>query len=89
MYRLVTQDTVEEKIVERAAKKMQIDNLVIQKGKFNQARASNAPTKDEVSQIIRFGAQEVVIVDVPMSRAMLCRCSSHHKDSKRLTSTLY
>ncbi|KAF4671115.1 hypothetical protein FOL46_000425 [Perkinsus olseni] len=59
VYRLVTQDTVEEKIVERAAKKMQIDNLVIQKGKFNQARASNAPTKDEVSQIIRFGAQEV------------------------------
>ncbi|KAF4714199.1 hypothetical protein FOZ62_012772, partial [Perkinsus olseni] len=59
VYRLVTQDTVEEKIVERAAKKMQIDNLVIQKGKFNQTRASNAPTKDEVSQIIRFGAQEV------------------------------
>lgn len=46
VYRLVTEGSVEEKIVERAARKLKVDHLIMQKGKFNyQAGNSNDPTK--------------------------------------------
>ena len=35
VYRLVTEGSVEEKIVERAARKLKVDHLIMQKGKFN------------------------------------------------------
>ncbi len=35
MYRFVTEGSVEEKIVERAARKLKVDHLIMQKGKFN------------------------------------------------------
>jgi SNF2 family DNA or RNA helicase len=31
----VTEGSVEEKIVERAARKLKVDHLIMQKGKFN------------------------------------------------------
>lgn len=36
VYRFVTEGTVEEKIVERAARKLKVDHLIMQKGKFSQ-----------------------------------------------------
>jgi len=42
VYRFVTEDSVEEKIVERAARKLKVDHLIMQKGKFNtQGDAAN------------------------------------------------
>jgi len=35
IYRFVTMNTVEEKIVERAARKLRVDHLIMQRGKFN------------------------------------------------------
>jgi SNF2 family DNA or RNA helicase len=35
VYRFVTEGSVEEKIVERAARKLKVDHLIMQKGKFN------------------------------------------------------
>lgn len=55
IYRFVTDGTVEEKIVERAAKKLKIDHLVIQKGKQVQNKVSAL----EVSNIIQYGASKV------------------------------
>jgi SNF2 family DNA or RNA helicase len=35
VYRFVTEGSVEEKIVERAARKLKVDHLIMQRGKFS------------------------------------------------------
>ena len=64
VYRLVTEGSVEEKIVEKAARKLKMDHLIMQKGKFNyQASSATDPNKinaQEVQQMIKFGAQEMI-----------------------------
>jgi SNF2 family DNA or RNA helicase len=55
IYRFVTEGTVEEKIVERAAKKLKIDHLIIQKGKLTQ----NKVTALEMNNIIQYGADRI------------------------------
>lgn len=59
VYRFVCSKTVEEKIVEKAAKKMLIDKLVIQKGKFGRSSAGDDLSKDEISHMLRFGVSEL------------------------------
>ena len=59
IYRFVTEGSVEEKIQERATKRLKLENLIMQKGRFN--------TKDKVSahdvvKIIQFGAQKVLYI---------------------------
>lgn len=65
VYRMVTEGSVEEKVVERAARKLKVDHLIMQKGKFsyNSKDNDNNPTKIntyEMQQIIKFGAQDIV-----------------------------
>ena len=62
VYRFVTEGkfifnkgTVEEKIVERAAKKLKIDHLIIQKGKSIQSKVSAL----EMTNILQYGAQNI------------------------------
>jgi len=70
IYRLVTKDTVEEDIVERAKQKMVLDHLVIQQMETSgksvltsvsaKAAAVNKPTdfsKDDLNSILKFGAR--------------------------------
>lgn len=58
VYRFVTEKTVEERIVERAAKKLKLDSLIIQQGLISNASHS-APDNRELREMIQFGAQEV------------------------------
>ncbi|KYN98686.1 chromatin remodeling protein [Plasmodium gaboni] len=58
VYRFVTQNSVEEKIVERAAKKLKLDSLIIQKGKLN-LNSAKENNKQELHDILNFGAPEV------------------------------
>lgn len=55
---MLTENTVEEKIVERAEVKLRLDKLVIQQGRLvdNQKNALN---KDEMLNMIRHGANHV------------------------------
>ncbi len=55
VYRFVTEGTVEEKIVERAAKKLKIDHLIIQRGKAIQ----NKVTALEMTSIIQYGVDKL------------------------------
>ena len=55
IYRFVTEGTVEEKIVERAAKKLKIDHLIIQKGKNIQNKVSAL----EMTNMIQYGADKI------------------------------
>jgi SWI/SNF-related matrix-associated actin-dependent regulator of chromatin subfamily A member 5 len=58
VYRFITEGSVEEKIAERAAKKLKMDHLVIQRGAL--ANQNKAPTVQEMNQIVQFGAQQVL-----------------------------
>ncbi|MCQ2817040.1 MAG: SNF2-related protein [archaeon] len=55
VYRFVCEGTVEEKIVERAAKKLKIDHLIIQKGKNVQNKVSAL----EMTNILQYGTDKL------------------------------
>ncbi|KAI3707690.1 hypothetical protein L6452_26319 [Arctium lappa] len=65
IYRFVTSKSVEEDILERAKKKMVLDHLVIQKlnaeGRLEkkETKKGSAFDKNELSAILRFGAEEL------------------------------
>ncbi|KAG5023899.1 hypothetical protein JHK85_020241 [Glycine max] len=53
---VITQYTIEEKVIERAYKKLALDALVIQQGRLAEQKTVN---KDELLQMVRFGAEMV------------------------------
>jgi len=57
VYRFMTEGSVEEKIIERAQKKLYLDAAVIQQGRL--AEQSKSLNKDEMLSMIRFGADAV------------------------------
>lgn len=63
VYRFVVEHAIEEKVLERAAHKLRLDQLVIQQGGSNrnsaQEKAKAAASKEELANMIRHGAQEV------------------------------
>lgn len=67
IYRLVSKDTVEEKILERAKQKMILDHLVIQKmdtsGRIvlnnTNSKSFSQFTKEELSEVLKFGAEDI------------------------------
>ncbi|CAN1164463.1 ISWI chromatin-remodeling complex ATPase CHR17 [Linum perenne] len=56
VFRLCTEYTIEEKVIERAYKQLALDALVIQQGRLAEKKAVN---KDELLQMVRFGAEMV------------------------------
>lgn len=58
VFRFVTEKAVEEKVLERAAQKLRLDQLVIQQGR-SQQQASKAASRDELLDMIQHGAEGV------------------------------
>ena len=58
VYRFVSEKTVEEKIIERAARKMLIDKLVIQSS-VRGGLSAEGGGKDELGAMLRFGVSEL------------------------------
>ncbi|XP_005102157.1 SWI/SNF-related matrix-associated actin-dependent regulator of chromatin subfamily A member 5 [Aplysia californica] len=58
VFRFITENTVEERIVERAEMKLRLDNVVIQQGRLVDQNI-NKLGKDEVLNMIRHGASHV------------------------------
>lgn len=58
VYRFVTESAIEEKVIERAAQKLRLDQLVIQQG-ANKKTAGLGNSKDELIDMIQFGAKDV------------------------------
>jgi len=56
VYRLVTENTIEEKIVERAQQKLKLDAMVVQQGRLKE---KDKVTKEEIMAAVRFGADTV------------------------------
>ena len=57
VFRFVTESTVEEKIVERAERKLYLDAVVIQQGRL--AEQNRALSREELLTMVTFGADEV------------------------------
>ncbi|KAK3678899.1 chromatin remodeling complex Adenosinetriphosphatase [Recurvomyces mirabilis] len=58
VYRFVTENAIEEKVLERAAQKLRLDALVIQQGRAQQ-QAKQAASKDELLGMIQHGAETI------------------------------
>lgn len=56
VFRLVSENSVEEKIVERAQQKLKLDAMVVQQGRL---KDKDKVTKDEIMAAVRFGADAV------------------------------
>lgn len=57
VFRLVTDDTVEVKVIERAQQKLKLDAMVVQQGRL--AEKEKKMTKDELMETLRFGADKI------------------------------
>lgn len=58
VFRLLTEQSVEEKVIERAMQKLRLDQLVIQQGKL--ANANRLMGKEEMLGMIRHGAERLL-----------------------------
>jgi SWI/SNF-related matrix-associated actin-dependent regulator of chromatin subfamily A member 5 len=58
IYRFITESSVEEKVLERAFKKLFLDAMVVQQGRLSEKH--KAASKDELLDMIRFGADTVI-----------------------------
>jgi SWI/SNF-related matrix-associated actin-dependent regulator of chromatin subfamily A member 5 len=59
VFRFMTANSVEEKIVERADKKLYLDAVVIQQGRLLESSGGNKLANSELQQMVRFGADEI------------------------------
>lgn len=58
VFRFVTDGTIEEKIIERADRKLFLDAAVIQQGRL--AEKHSSLEKDELMKMVRFGADQII-----------------------------
>lgn len=68
VFRFVTESAIEEKVLERAAQKLRLDQLVIQQGRSQQP-VKNAASKDELLTMIQHGAEKVFNSKGPLGPA--------------------
>ena len=57
VFRFITENTIEEKVIERAQQKLRLDQLVIQQGRM--ANANRPLSQDEMLAMIRHGADKI------------------------------
>ncbi|EMD32673.1 hypothetical protein CERSUDRAFT_118698 [Gelatoporia subvermispora B] len=57
VFRFITEGSVEERMLERAAQKLRLDQLVIQQGRTQSTKAAN---KEELLEMIAHGAENIV-----------------------------
>lgn len=57
VFRFITEGSVEERMLERAAQKLRLDQLVIQQGRTQTSKAAN---KEELLEMIAHGAEHIV-----------------------------
>lgn len=58
VFRFVTDDSIEEKVIERAASKLRLDQLVIQQGRV--AQQNKAMSKNDLVGMIKHGAESIL-----------------------------
>lgn len=71
VYRFVTEHAIEEKVLERAAQKLRLDQLVIQQGRTMNSENTVGNSKDDLIGMIQHGAREVFEKKNADSKTML------------------
>jgi SWI/SNF-related matrix-associated actin-dependent regulator of chromatin subfamily A member 5 len=56
VFRLVTEDTIEQKVVERAQQKLKLDAMVVQQGRLKE---KDKLSREELLDAVRFGADKI------------------------------
>lgn len=56
VFRLVTEDSIEQKVVERAQQKLKLDAMVVQQGRLKE---KDKLSGDELLDAVRFGADKI------------------------------
>lgn len=56
VYRLVTENTIEEKVVMRAQQKLKLDAMVVQQGRL---QSKDTLSKNDLMEALRFGAEKI------------------------------
>jgi SWI/SNF-related matrix-associated actin-dependent regulator of chromatin subfamily A member 5 len=56
VFRLVTEDTIEQKVVERAQQKLKLDAMVVQQGRL---KDKDKLSREELLDAVRFGADKI------------------------------
>ena len=56
IYRFITENAIEEKVIDRATQKLHLDKLVIQQGRTNQPKTN---AKEDLVSMIQFGADQI------------------------------
>ncbi|TLD24677.1 Histidinol-phosphate aminotransferase [Venturia nashicola] len=69
VHRFITENAIEEKVLERAAQKLRLDQLVIQQGRAQQAPAKGQ-SKEELLVMIQHGAEKVFAEGATVSSAL-------------------
>ncbi|KAH3666697.1 hypothetical protein WICMUC_005514 [Wickerhamomyces mucosus] len=59
VFRFVTENAIEEKVIERAAQKLRLDQLVIQQGRSINKNTAIGNNNDDLLSMIQFGAKDV------------------------------
>ncbi len=59
VFRFVTENAIEEKVIERAAQKLRLDQLVIQQGRAVSKNSAIGNNKEDLLSMIQFGAKDV------------------------------
>ncbi|ODQ65772.1 hypothetical protein NADFUDRAFT_58324 [Nadsonia fulvescens var. elongata DSM 6958] len=59
VFRFVTENAIEEKVLERATQKLRLDQLVIQQGRARSSAQTTANNKDELVSMIQYGADKI------------------------------
>ncbi|CAG8765940.1 4191_t:CDS:10, partial [Gigaspora margarita] len=72
VFRFVTENAIEEKVLERAAQKLRLDQLVIQQGRLTQSQ--KAASKDELLTMIQHGAESVFNSNDRYKVNIFCHC---------------
>jgi SWI/SNF-related matrix-associated actin-dependent regulator of chromatin subfamily A member 5 len=57
IYRFISENTIEEKIIERQAMRLKLDSLVIQQGRV--LKGNETFTKDQMKEMIQYGADAI------------------------------
>ncbi|KDR65685.1 hypothetical protein GALMADRAFT_148502 [Galerina marginata CBS 339.88] len=56
----ITEGSVEERMLERAAEKLRLDQLVIQQGRTEQVKSLTAANKDELMEMVTHSAEKII-----------------------------
>lgn len=65
VFRFVTDKSIEERILERAAQKLRLDQLVIQQGRAQPTKSQQS--KDDLVEMIQHGAEEIINAGTDMT----------------------